>query len=598
MYKIILISLVLVFSISVNAKVIYQIEMTDPEHHLAEVTIKLPKGLNSLELRLPAWRTGYYKILDQANGVRKFSAKGANGELLDWKRVDKSRWLIDNPSQASVQVNYQLYANELGRRTRHIDDSHAFLDATAVFMYEPSLIEQIHLVNLKVPEKWKSYSGMVEVEEHQFIAQNYHQLADSPIETGINEAFEFVNDKRQYQVVFWGKGNKERQQIVDDLEALVSQSQTIWKGYPYNKYVFMIHSTSGAGGATEHLNSTVIQRARDRFNQRDDYLDSFLRTASHELVHTWNVKAYRPKGLVPYDYQQENYSELLWIAEGSTSYFEDRLLLTAKLQTVKEFLTSLSQRVDKFQRSPGHSLQSVSEASFEKWIAQGGDFARNHSVNIYSEGFMASWLLDFQMLQDSQLNSGYKELHQELYAAHENDVRGKAGVATVPYDKAMLLEIIQRLTKLDYNRWWSDNIEAPIEIDFDKLLDKAGLKFASLKESDYKVWTGFKSNQKLVLTGVEKGSPAWKAGLTIDDQLLAVNGYQVTNDNLDNWLGQYESNEEVELTLFRDQQLIRKTIKLGRISKKPRKIELVEKPTEQQKQFFEVWLGVEFPSPE
>lgn len=98
----------------------------------------------------------------------------------------------------------------------------------------------------------------------------------------------------------------------------------------------MVHATSGAGGATEHLNSTVIQLPRFSFRERKDYL-RFISTASHEFIHTWNVKAYRPAGLVPYDYQHENMTELLWIAEGSTSYFQGQLLLRAGVMTPKEF---------------------------------------------------------------------------------------------------------------------------------------------------------------------------------------------------------------------------------------------------------------------
>ncbi|TMN94298.1 peptidase M61, partial [Pseudoalteromonas sp. S407] len=99
---------------------------------------------------------------------------------------------------------------------------------------------------------------------------------------------------------------------------LVKTGDVIWDDYPYQRYVFMVHSTSGARGATEHLNSTIIQRHRDKFAKREDYL-GFIATAAHEFIHTWNVKAYRPEGLVPYDYLAPNYSRLLWLAEGSTS---------------------------------------------------------------------------------------------------------------------------------------------------------------------------------------------------------------------------------------------------------------------------------------
>lgn len=572
------------------ATVKYQIDLKKPEHHLGKITINLDKGHDLIIFKMPVWRTGNYKILNQANGVRNFSATNSRGKSLDWIRLDKSSWQVNNPTQAKIKVSYQIYANELGSRTRHINSTHAYLDATAVLMYIPSMMKEKHIVNLKVPKKWHSFSGMEQSGKHRFIAQNYDQLADSPIETGINDVYKFTQDKRNYEVVFWGKSNRDNQSIVNDLKSLVVQSQTIWKGYPYQKYVFIIHATSGAKGATEHINSTVIQRDRTLFGEDDDYLKYFLRTASHELIHTWNVKAYRPQGLVPYDYEKENYSQLLWIAEGSTSYFQDRLLLTAELQTVDEFLVALSKRIDDFKHTPGNRVQSVSESSFEKWIAQGGDFAKNHSANIYSEGFMASWLLDFEILQDTQLKQGYKDLHQQLYPVNHKNL------STNSYTTEKVQQLLQKITQKDYTKWWHKNIDQPLNIDFEKLIDKAGLRFAKLKEEDYKVWTGFVSednNNIITLKRVEKDSPAWNAGLTSGDQLIAINGYKVTAAKLDKWLLQFNADDKLKLTLFRDDQLLTKTLKLKKAATSVPQIELIEEPSEQQKLFFKAWLGVD-----
>ncbi len=226
-------------------------------------------------------------------------------------------------------------------------------------------------MQLNVPQGWRSFSGMAKGDnEHQFVAPNYDVLADSPIETGINQHLTFSADGRDYELVIWGEGNYNATQMQKDLAKLVQQTEAIWQGYPYQRYVFIVHATDGARGATEHLNSTVIQRDRFTFGKREDYL-AFLSTASHELVHTWNVKAYRPAELVPYDYLNPNYSKLLWISEGSTSYFQNQLLLRAGLMTKEEFYADLAKRLDKFVHTPGRLVQSVSESSFDSWISLG-----------------------------------------------------------------------------------------------------------------------------------------------------------------------------------------------------------------------------------
>ncbi len=95
-------------------------------------------------------------------------------------------------------------------------------------------------------------------------------LVDSPIETGINEHHQFSVEGRDYELVIWGKGNYDSAKMVADLKVLVQQSKHIWHDYPFKRYVFMVHATSGARGATEHLNSTIIQTSRFKFSQRKD----------------------------------------------------------------------------------------------------------------------------------------------------------------------------------------------------------------------------------------------------------------------------------------------------------------------------------------
>jgi predicted metalloprotease with PDZ domain len=402
----------------------------------------------------------------------------------------------------------------LAKRTRHIDDSHAFLDSSAVVMYSEASRNSAHTVQLSVPELWRSFSGLETGDNgHQFIATNYDQLVDSPIETGINEHHQFIVDSRQYELVIWGEGNYDSAKMVEDLQVLVKQSKHIWQGYPFERYVFMVHATSGARGATEHVNSTIIQRSRFKFSTRKDYL-GFIATAAHEFVHTWNVKQYRPQGIVPYDYQQENYSNLLWLVEGSTSYFQYQLLLRGNLLTTDEFFTTLAKRITAYAHKPGKKSQSVAQASFDAWISEGGDYGNNHSVNIYSEGFLASWLLDFDILTKTALAKSYRNVHNQLYQQYR---------LPKSYNEDDVLIILKKITGADYQDWWQGNIQGTTKIDFSLLLAKAGLEMSYAKSAKdklsnkSKVWTGIKTKQSthgLIVSSVEKNSPAWHAGMT------------------------------------------------------------------------------------
>ncbi len=194
---------------SALASVQVNINVKQPAHHLAVVELKFDQiNENTINFYLPTWRTGRYETLNLANGIRQFVAKDGQGNVLIWKKTDKSTWQVEGTLHKKITLTYQVYANQLAKRTRHIDDSHAFLDSSAVVMYSKESRAEQHIIQLSVPKTWKSFSGLeTGKNSHQFIANNYDQLVDSPIETGINEHHEFSVDNRQYELVIWGEGN-------------------------------------------------------------------------------------------------------------------------------------------------------------------------------------------------------------------------------------------------------------------------------------------------------------------------------------------------------------------------------------------------------
>jgi len=578
------------------ANVQVNINVEQPEHHIAVVVLEFDQVKESkVNFYLPTWRTGRYETLNLANGIRQFVAKDGQGNVLIWKKTDKSTWQVEGTLNKKVTLTYQVYANQLAKRTRHIDDSHAFLDSSAVVMYSKESRAEQHKVQLSVPESWKSFSGLETGENnHQFIANNYDQLVDSPIETGINEHHEFSVDNRQYELVIWGEGNYDSAKMVKDLQVLVKQSKHIWQGYPFKRYVFMVHATSGARGATEHVNSTIIQRSRFKFSTRKDYL-SFIAVAAHEFVHTWNVKQYRPEGIVPYDYQQENYSNLLWLVEGSTSYLQYQLLLRGNLMTTDEFFSALAKRISAHRHKPGKEIQSVAQASFDAWISEGGDYGNNHSVNIYAEGFLASWLLDFDILTKTELSKSYRNAHNQLYQQHR---------LPNSYKEEDVLTILKVITGDDYQAWWQENIRGTAKIDFSLLLEKAGLKMTYAKsEKDKlseqsKAWTGLKvkvENHDIIVSSVERNSPAWQAGLTTADIIVAIDGLRLADNELENRLQDFKPKQTITISYFRRDQLKTVTVKLAAMAKNKLKIIPMAKASTGQRAFFKAWTGVDFP---
>lgn len=580
----IFISLLLLVVFSAQAEVQYHIRITQPQHHLADIEMTMPvPSAGPVLVHLPAWRSGKYQILDLANGVRRFSVTDATGQSLNFQKTEKSSWQIDVKNKGSITIRYQVYANQLDTRTRHIDDTHGYLNPSAVLMYSETTRLQPVTVQLTVPTGWRSASGLPKgATPHSFTAANYDVLADSPIETGIHQSFQFKVDERDYEVVIWGDGNYNVQQIVTDLTKLVAQTKSIWQGYPYQNYLFIIHSAVGARGATEHLNSTVIQRDRFSFKTRQHYLE-FLSTASHELVHTWNVKAYRPAELVPYDYLNPNYTKMLWISEGSTSYFQNQLLLRAGIMTVKEFYADIAKSLDKFDRLAGKSEQSVAESSFDSWISLGGDHGDNFSVNIYSEGYLASWMLDHWLLQNSQLRASYRSLHHELFEKFAK---------TTAFTEADVRAIAQQLTGKSLDAWWQQQVDTPLELSSDTLLAAAGLvRTAPEKMLAFSGITSTFKDGVAKVNKIERDSPAWLAGLTSDDEIVAVAKLQLKSA-LPDRLKDFAPKERIAISYFRNGRFLETELMLGALPDGPTIIKPIAKATKAQQAFHRAWLGV------
>ena len=573
---------ILFLAFPVSATVYYDVSVTDPAHHLARVTLTQQKPAGTMVLQLPTWRTGRYQILNQADNLRQLSAT-LDGKAVVLSKVDKSRWQLASKVAGKLVVTYQIYGNALAERLLHIDDSHLFMDASGALMYSPDSRQQPVEVRLQLPSNWRAYSGMQAVAENHFRAANYDVLVDSPIEAGINSAYDFQVDGRHYQLVIWGAGNYDGQQMARDLEKMVVASQAIWQGYPFKRYVFMLHATSGVRGATEHLNSTIIQLSRYSFAQREGYLQ-FLAIAAHEFVHTWNVKAYRPKGLVPYNYQQENYSDLLWLAEGSTSYLENQLLLRAGLISTEEFFTQLGKAITAFKHNPGRFSQSLAQASWDNWIAQGGDYAHNFSVNIYAEGELVSWLLDADLLKSTQNRVSYRDLHQRLYQAHR---------LPASFTDATVLAELKALSGKDYQGFWRRWVaSAPGDIDFTALLNTFGL---TLEAEDSTVYAGMQVDTDGTVLSVDKNSPAWQAGISDGDQLVALAGLKLTAGSLEARLKDFTAGDTLAVTFFRRDQLT--TVKLT-LTQRPQayKVVVQKASSAEQKAAFKAWLGVAFPN--
>ncbi|MBL4660225.1 MAG: M61 family metallopeptidase [Alcanivoracaceae bacterium] len=587
------ISLILLFISSLSLAVAkpnkYTLTITDASHHLASVMVEF-NGVNtkSFTVKLPVWRTGKYKILDLAKNIRHFAVFDAWDNPLTWQKDDKNTWRIFVNKPGVVKVEYQIYANQLKERVSHIDGSHAFLDATGAFVYSESQRNKALTVKLNVPEKWQSVSGMPTVGKHHFKADNYDQLVDSPIESGIHHFDSIKVENQSYEIVIWGDGNFDIEKIKKDISELHYQAKAIWKKFPFKRYVFMYHAGDNLRGATEHVNSTIIQADRLGFYPAEKYRKIVAVTA-HEFVHTWNVKSYRPAGITPYNYSEENYSDLFWMAEGTTSFYDNLIATRAGLFSIEEYLEYLADDIHKFSNKPGRKVMSLAESSFDTWLSNDANRYHNTTVSIYLKGSLVSWLLDKEI---RELTNNEKSLDDLSYMLYKKFANNKSGYSS--YD---VKQILKNLTKHDFSPFWKNYVEGIKSIDFDELLAFYGLQLEvqnSENDKGVRLSLGFKMKEDIGLPEIsilDADGPAWLAGLTVGDKIIAIDGYQVNNKNLQQHIDNLKLETLSTLHYFHQGQLQQTTIIPIKASPEKLKIIPLDFISNKQQQHFNSWTG-------
>ena len=574
----------------------YQVDLS--ERNMQQVTIEArftEVTGDTLDFHLPVWRSGLYLVLDFVGTVSGLEVSDENGEPLAFEQTAKSSWRVSRPDAGSgdVVVRYRVYADSLTDRTRHVNADHAFLNPAAVFVYADQFRDLPVDLTLDLPEGWQAASGMEQPDPGRFVAPHYDRLVDSPIEAGTFDLVSFEAAGMNIDFLIDGIWDGDEERLIEDMSALVTATAEVFadanRGLPTDYYLFMLHSGDGLGGGTEYYNSTVVHTDPRAFWD-DDRWQGFLGLMAHEFFHTWNVKRFRPASIDRYDYQNINYTELLWVAEGLTSYYDQLLPVRAGLIPVGEYREQLAGAISSVVDAPGYSQDTLARASLEAWTKgyhRGADRAadkRNRTISFYSQGGLLGLVLDMEIRRtsngDRSLDSVMTSLYDDFplgsggftYADFRERLAAAGGDALAEqldgwvYD-TQPLSLADALQSVGWVLDREDTSENPVQVSLDVSL---------------------RGNPPVVFSPRLDGA-AWQAGINAGDELIALNGVRI-GSNLDALLRRYSPGDEVEFSLFRDGQLKTVPVTLNRV-RADHELEVDEDASEEARGVRADWLG-------
>ncbi|WP_443945873.1 M61 family metallopeptidase [Pedobacter sp. AW1-32] len=516
-----------------QVKIGFEVSFTEPQAHYAEVQMDI-SGLTKeyVDVKMPVWTPGSYLIREFEKSVEEFKAT-ASGKTLRVEKVRKNAWRIFTNKAASVKINYRVYAFEISVRTPFIDESHAFLSPTGIFMHPDGMIKSPSTVKIIPFSTWSKVStGLTPVAGKPFTYQatDFDILYDSPIEVGNQDVFEFMAAGVRHEVAMYGGGNYDKEKLKVDMAKIVEEPTAVYGENPNKHYVFIVHNFNRGGGGLEHLNSTTLGASRNAYNTESGY-KGFLALVAHEYHHLWNVKRLRPVALGPFDYDNENYTTNLWVAEGFTSYYENKYMHRAGFNDANIFVNDLAGAIGTVVNTPGAKYQSAASASYDAWIIgyRPNENSKNNSISYYNKGEVVGILMDLEIINATKGMKSLDDVMKAMYLQCKTLKRG--------YTDAEFKAMVEKVSGISFTDFWAKYVNGVHDVEYEKYFAYAGVNVVTENATPGKPVSGVNgqltNNGTISVSSILRNSAAWVAGLNVNDEILSLDGVTV-NDALTN----------------------------------------------------------------
>ena len=403
----------------------FQIAPAEPHAHLFSVTLTVAKPVDQQQVCLPAWIPGSYLIREFARHLQGLVAS-QKGRSVAVEQLDKCTWQVQCKADVPLEIRYQVYAHDDSVRTAWLDAQRGFFNATSLCLRVLGRETSPHQLTVLRPPHVTDWQVATALAPAQIDAQgfgtytaaHYDQLADCPVELGTfwQGRFDVAGVPHRF-VVAGAPSSFDGARLLADTQRACEAVLAFWHGaaagktdVPFENYLFMLNAVNDGYGGLEHANSTALICTRKdlpRAHLAGQSADSkpsegyttLLGLICHEYFHAWCVKRLRPTGFAHYNYQSENYTQMLWFFEGFTSYYDDLLLRRAGLMDDSTYLRLLNKTINQVQQAPGRLVQNVAQASFDAWTKYYRPDANtpNATISYYSKGSLVALCFDLTL---------------------------------------------------------------------------------------------------------------------------------------------------------------------------------------------------------
>ncbi|MBK8520084.1 MAG: M61 family metallopeptidase [Chitinophagaceae bacterium] len=451
----------------------YAVSIPQPASHAYEVELHCNSWKqDTILLKMPRWMPGYYQIIEYAKSVGNLQASNENGKSIAVEKVNDNTWKIAGIKNRSFVVKYTVATTKQFVANSYVDSAHAYLIPENTFLYVEGHLNIPVSVSLSYNKAWtKVATGLDAVagKANEFTAPDFDILYDCPILIGnLDELPSFSVRGIEHRFIGYNMGNFDRTLFMNNLKKTVEAAVNIIGDIPYKQYTFM--GIGPGRGGIEHLNNTTVSFDGSGLD-KPGAMNRVLNFLAHEYFHHYNVKRIRPFELGPFDYDKGNRTNLLWISEGLSVYYEYLIVKRAGLTDAATLLLNFNGNLNNIENNPGRLYQSLQQASYRTWSdgpfgTQGDE--KGKTISYYDKGPLVGMLFDFEIRNATENKKSLDDVMRLLYwKYYKEKQRG--------FTEAEFQAVCEQVAGIPLSAIF-EYVYSTKELDYTKYLGYAGLK--------------------------------------------------------------------------------------------------------------------------
>ncbi|HKA24804.1 MAG TPA: M61 family peptidase [Candidatus Eisenbacteria bacterium] len=557
------------------------VDLRESPRRLIHAHLVLPVKPGPLTLLYPKWIPGDH---GPTGPIRDFVnlRLTAGGREVEWRRDDEEMFSfhVQVPAGASqLDLSFDLLPNVGGGEfdagasvTPHL----ALLSWNQVVLYPQGVASDDMPIqaSLRLPDGWK-WATSLPVERSSGSSIDFERvslttLVDSPVLTGrYLKAFPLGTVDGITHELDIATDDPVRLEVPDSIlvhyRRLVHEANALFGAHHYRRYHFLYTLSDNV----DHFGLEHHESSDDRVPERS-IVDHSLYVAnadllSHEMVHSWNGKYRRPADLATPDYEKPMHGSLLWVYEGLTEYLGWVLAARSGLFTTEQARGELARDVAVFSNRPGRDWRPLYDTAVAAQILYGSPTAWSslrRGTDFYDEGTLL-WLdVDTKI---RQLTHGQRSLDDFCRAFHGPP---SSPPQVVPYTREDVEHALGQIAPYDWKSFFAARVDSVTAQPPLGGVTASGWKMAYAdsateyydavealnEEQDHRFSIGLRvATEDGKISDVLPGSPAAKAGLGPDMELVGINGRVWNEDRLKDAVKHTAQGEPLDLLIKNDE---------------------------------------------